>query len=123
MIGKTVVPRRIAVYGGSFDPIHRGHLEPVEEVRRRLGLDAVVFVPAYVPPHKPAGPSASAFHRFAMAAMASAYVADDASASTAYVCGWVGWGGGGWGGGGGGRASSRQRWRVRCTARQVPSGG
>ena len=39
MIGKTVVPRRIAVYGGSFDPIHRGHLEPVEEVRRRLGLD------------------------------------------------------------------------------------
>ena len=72
MIGKTVVPRRIAVYGGSFDPIHRGHLEPVEEVRRRLGLDAVVFVPAYVPPHKPAGPSASAFHRFAMAAMAIA---------------------------------------------------
>ena len=44
----------------------------MEEVRRRLGLDAVVFVPAYVPPHKPAGPSASAFHRFAMAAMAIA---------------------------------------------------
>ncbi len=69
---EAVVPRRIAVYGGSFDPIHRGHLEPVEEVRRRLGLDAVVFVPSYVPPHKPAGPSASAYHRFAMVAMAIA---------------------------------------------------
>jgi nicotinate-nucleotide adenylyltransferase len=65
-------PRRIGIYGGSFDPIHRGHLEPVEEVRKRLGLDAVVFVPAFVPPHKPAGPSASAFHRFAMVAMAIA---------------------------------------------------
>ena len=63
---------KLGIYGGSFDPIHRGHLEPVEQVRRRLGLDAVVFVPAYVPPHKPAGPSASAFHRFAMVAMAIA---------------------------------------------------
>jgi nicotinate-nucleotide adenylyltransferase len=69
---EAALPRRIGVYGGSFDPIHRGHLEPVEEARRRLGLDAVVFVPAYAPPHKPSGPSASAFHRFAMAALALA---------------------------------------------------
>jgi nicotinate-nucleotide adenylyltransferase len=62
-------PRSIAIYGGSFDPIHRGHLEPVEEVRVQLGLDLVVFVPAYVPPHKPAGPSASSYHRFAMVAI------------------------------------------------------
>lgn len=67
-----VPPRRIGVYGGSFDPIHRGHLEPVEEVRVNLGLDAVLFVPAFQPPHKPQGPSASSYHRFAMAALALA---------------------------------------------------
>lgn len=62
--------RRVGLYGGSFDPVHRGHLEPLEETLTRLGLDLVVFVPAHVPPHKPQGPSASAFHRFAMLALA-----------------------------------------------------
>ncbi|MEO6323193.1 MAG: nicotinate (nicotinamide) nucleotide adenylyltransferase [Thermoanaerobaculia bacterium] len=61
---------RLGVYGGSFDPIHCGHLEPVESVRRTLGLDRVLFVPAFAPPHKPSGPSASSHHRFAMAALA-----------------------------------------------------
>ncbi|KAA0253714.1 MAG: nicotinate (nicotinamide) nucleotide adenylyltransferase [Acidobacteria bacterium] len=62
--------RRLGVYGGSFDPVHVGHLEPLEEARRRLGLDAVLFVPAFQPPHKPTGPSASSYHRFAMVALA-----------------------------------------------------
>ena len=61
---------RIGVYGGSFDPVHYGHLRPVEETRARLGLDRVLYVPAYHPPHKPASPSASAHHRFAMLALA-----------------------------------------------------
>ena len=64
--------RRLGVYGGSFDPIHRGHLGPVEEVRRRLEIDEVLFVPAHQPPHKPTGASASSHHRFAMAALALA---------------------------------------------------
>jgi nicotinate-nucleotide adenylyltransferase len=68
-MGAPDVPR-LGVYGGSFDPIHRGHLEPVESVRRALGLDRVLFVPAFSPPHKPSGPSASSHHRFAMAALA-----------------------------------------------------
>lgn len=61
---------RVGVYGGSFDPVHLGHVVPVEEARVRLGLDRVLYMPAYHPPHKPASPSASAHHRFAMLALA-----------------------------------------------------
>lgn len=62
--------RLVGVFGGSFDPIHQGHLGPLEGTRRRLGLDEILFVPAYAPPHKPSGPSATAYHRFAMVALA-----------------------------------------------------
>ncbi len=61
---------RVGVYGGSFDPVHLGHVVPVEEMRVRLGLDRILYVPAYHPPHKPASPSAPAHHRFAMLALA-----------------------------------------------------
>jgi nicotinate (nicotinamide) nucleotide adenylyltransferase len=61
---------RLGLYGGSFDPVHNGHLDPVEEARRSLGLDAVLFVPAHSVPHKPAGTSAGSHHRFAMVALA-----------------------------------------------------
>lgn len=64
--------RRVGIYGGSFDPIHRGHVEPALFAAERLGLDEVVFVPAYAPPHKPDGATVSAFHRFAMCALACA---------------------------------------------------
>lgn len=63
-------PVRLGVYGGSFDPIHNGHLVPVEETSAALGIDRVLFIPAFSPPHKPSGPSASSHHRFAMAALA-----------------------------------------------------
>lgn len=61
---------RVGVYGGSFDPVHFGHVLPVEETRARLGLDRILYVPAYHPPHKLDSPSAPAHHRFAMLALA-----------------------------------------------------
>ena len=45
-------PLKIGLYGGSFDPIHRGHLQPVAEALDRLGLDRVVYLPTARPPHK-----------------------------------------------------------------------
>lgn len=43
---------RLGLYGGSFDPIHYGHLRPVGEARRALGLDRVIYLPTARPPHK-----------------------------------------------------------------------
>lgn len=45
-------PRRLGIYGGTFDPPHHGHLIAATEVRAALGLDTVVFMPAGRPPHK-----------------------------------------------------------------------
>jgi nicotinate (nicotinamide) nucleotide adenylyltransferase len=57
---------RLGVFGGSFDPIHIGHLAVAEEARARLGLDRVLFVPARLPPHKPDAVLAPAEDRLAM---------------------------------------------------------
>lgn len=63
-------PRRIGLLGGTFDPIHLGHLALATVARTSLALDDVRIVPARVPPHRPQ-PGASVFHRFAMAALAA----------------------------------------------------
>jgi nicotinate-nucleotide adenylyltransferase len=64
--------RRIGVLGGTFDPIHVGHVAVGEAAQSALGLDEVLVVPAHDPPHRAVEPRASAFHRFAMAALAIA---------------------------------------------------
>lgn len=61
---------KLGLFGGSFDPIHAGHVAPVAEARRRLGLDEVVYLPTAAPPHKPERRFAPAFRRFAMVELA-----------------------------------------------------
>lgn len=48
----TCLPGRIALFGGTFDPVHLGHLIIAETLREQAGLDTVVFIPAANPPHK-----------------------------------------------------------------------
>lgn len=62
---------KTGVFGGTFDPIHLGHLRVAQEVRDGLGLDRVWFVPGNQPPHKPGGPVASATDRLEMARLAT----------------------------------------------------
>lgn len=57
---------RVALFGGSFDPIHYGHIEPVLEVVRVTGLDRVVYCPTARPPHKRDRELAPALSRYAM---------------------------------------------------------
>jgi nicotinate-nucleotide adenylyltransferase len=64
------VERRLGVLGGTFDPIHAGHLDAGAAAQAALGLDEVWLVPAHDPPHRPADPRASAFHRFALVSLA-----------------------------------------------------
>ena len=58
--------------GGTFDPIHYGHLLAAEEARYRFALSRVIFVPCGVPPHKKAYEVTPAEHRYAMTVLATA---------------------------------------------------
>jgi nicotinate-nucleotide adenylyltransferase len=63
---------RVGIFGGTFNPIHLGHLVFAEALRERLGLDRVLFVPAGTPPHKSAVGLAPALDRYAMVSLAVA---------------------------------------------------
>jgi nicotinate-nucleotide adenylyltransferase len=61
---------RLGLLGGTFDPVHFGHLDAADAARAALHLDEVRLIPSCDPPHRPIDPRASAFHRFALVALA-----------------------------------------------------
>ncbi|MGE4588352.1 MAG: nicotinate-nucleotide adenylyltransferase [Acidaminococcaceae bacterium] len=69
-MGIAVNRKRIGIIGGSFDPIHKGHLETAEFVYQQLGLEKIIFIPAYIAPHKIGMEYALAEHRYQMTLLA-----------------------------------------------------
>jgi len=69
MIGKST--ERIGVFGGSFDPVHMGHLTIAQDAVEQLELDRLIFVPAAVPPHKQEKTLADGQQRFEMLQLAT----------------------------------------------------
>lgn len=72
---------RIAILGGTFNPVHNGHLNIAEEVKSRFGYQRVVFIPANIPAHKKMEVDIGADHRLQMLELAAApypdFVVDD----------------------------------------------
>jgi nicotinate-nucleotide adenylyltransferase len=76
MTGKNACPtmdqrKRIAIYGGTFDPVHIGHLEIARRVSQLFAIDEFLFVPALAAPHKLDREVSSPLHRYAMLALAT----------------------------------------------------
>ena len=61
----------IGLFGGTFDPIHLGHLALARAARERCELGRIYFVPSSIPPHRPNPPAASYYDRYAMVALAT----------------------------------------------------
>jgi nicotinate-nucleotide adenylyltransferase len=62
---------RIGILGGTFDPVHVGHVDTAHAAREALNLDRVILIPSGTPPHRQYQPAASARHRYAMARLAA----------------------------------------------------
>ncbi len=66
-----MISKRIGLLGGTFNPVHYGHLQLAESALKECNLDKVVFIPAAQPPHKNGTSIASFSHRFAMLSLAT----------------------------------------------------
>jgi nicotinate-nucleotide adenylyltransferase len=62
---------KLGLFGGTFDPIHRGHIALAQAAREKFGLNRILFVPANVPPHKQKQPLSAFAHRYAMVVLAT----------------------------------------------------
>ena len=67
---KTVQTPRLGVLGGSFDPVHNGHLALAQEAKKKFKLDRIIFIPAFQSPHKTNQTPMDAFHRVQMLELA-----------------------------------------------------
>ncbi len=65
------MPERIGIYGGTFDPIHYGHLRVATAICEAFSLNRFLFVPAFVPPHKRERQISAPYHRYAMVVLAT----------------------------------------------------
>jgi nicotinate-nucleotide adenylyltransferase len=63
--------KRIALYGGTFDPVHRGHLAVARTISQIFEIDELLFVPAWLAPHKRTRDVTPALHRYAMLTLAT----------------------------------------------------
>ena len=61
----------IGLFGGTFDPVHRGHLALARAAAERFDLGRILFIPANIPPHKQKQPLTPYFYRYAMLALAT----------------------------------------------------
>jgi len=61
---------RIGLFGGTFNPVHSGHIKAAEIVQKRFRLDKILFIPSYIPPHKDTAEIASPSHRLKMVEIA-----------------------------------------------------
>jgi len=61
---------RIGIFGGTFNPVHSGHVRAAAEVQARFAIDRVLFVPSFIPPHKETAEVASPRDRMAMVELA-----------------------------------------------------
>jgi len=79
---------KIGIYGGTFNPIHNGHISVAIQVKEKLGLDKIVFVPTGIAPHKDNGEFVSKTHRYNMTALAIDGLFDisDVEVKTDRVC-------------------------------------
>ena len=68
---KESAPKRIGIYGGTFDPIHYGHLRVAAAICETFALNRFFFVPAFVPPHKRERQISAPYHRYAMVVLAT----------------------------------------------------
>jgi nicotinate-nucleotide adenylyltransferase len=66
------IKKRVGILGGSFDPVHNGHIGLATQVREKFHLDHILFIPAYISPHKQDRKPTSSRHRLSMLRLATA---------------------------------------------------